>query len=419
MSDNDNRSIFSVSPTPRNSSLSPTRASVDEALANIDAVLNANEDMRVEQGIRTVGEERRRAANEAEIRRIFPGIEEDEANPSGMYEPSTDFFPWGDERYTGTYDHNFGIEPRRIVGTNKNLRHMPEREIIDLSPDWPKEIPTVEPFINNDYYVRSIDRQGLEDRSNVNTRYIDGRGNTTWERSDRVQTPRPAASPRPTTRDSGSRTVRRGSGPRSDMRTAAERMVAGQQARAGRGGETMRGVANGFTDTGRLDRTNLTSHQERGIDADFTVYSYNTPIAWRQPQQDVEGSPVGWTVPTQRHSVSTNRHQAAVRGALRRANFVSPEALAEQKLLRLHAGQAGTRLGRSFFDPGHATHSFIQDPQLAEQLSDQIVSRHLERVVNPERDRRIQNRSRRSTANRRQSQEQAGQGTLPLGEDNA
>jgi hypothetical protein len=416
MSDNNNRSIFNVSPTPRNSSLSPTRASVDEALANIDAALNANEDMRVEQGIRTVGEERRRAANEAEIRRIFPGIEEDEANPSGMYEPSTDFFPWGDERYTGDYDHNFGIEPRRIVGTNKNLKYMPEREEIDLSPDWPEDLLTVEPFINNNIsFHRMAERQNLS--PNGNTRYVDGRGNTLWPwRNIEYSSD---SSSRPTTRSSGSRTVRRGSGPRSDMRTAAERMVAGQQARAGRGGETMRGVANGFTHTGRLDTTNLTSHQERGTDTDFTVYSYNTPIAWRQPQQDVEGSPVGWTVPTQRYSVSTSRHQSTLRGALSRANFVSPEALAEQKLRQLHASQSGTRLGRSFFDPGHATHSFIQDPRLAEQLSDQIVSRHLEQVVNPERDRRIQNRSRRSTANRRQSQEQAGQGTLPLGEDNA
>jgi len=406
MSDNNNRSIFSVSPTPTGRSASPSRRSTDDALANIDAVLSANEDMRVEQGIRTVGEERRRAANEAEIRRIFPGIEEDEATSTGVYEPSPEHFPQGQYFTVGPEDHenDYGFHTERRVGTSTepNTRpratgytNMPAREIIDISPDWPKEIPTVEPFINNAFNMRSLKRQGLLDRSNVNTRYIDGRGNTTWESYSSVQTPRPAASSRPTTRNSGSRTVRRGSGPRSDMRTAAERMVAGQQARAGRSGETMRGVANGFTHTGRLDTTNLTSHQERGIDTDFTVYSYNTPIAWRQPQQDVEGSPVGWTVPTQRHSVSTSRHQSAVRHALRRANFVSPEALAEQKLQQLHASQADTRLGRSFFDPGHATHSFIQDPQLAEQLSEQIVSRHLEQVINPELERRRQNRSRR------------------------
>ena len=407
MSDTNDRSIFSVSPTPTSRSASPSRRSTDDALANIDAVLNANEDMRVEHGIRTVAEERRRAANEAEIRRIFPGIEEDEANPSGMYEPSPEHFPLGQEYYTGDYDYYLDVEPRRIVGTNRNLLRMPRRQVIDLSPNWPKEIPTVEPFINNRIsFFRMEDRQNLS--PNGNTRYIDGRGNTVWP-SRNINS----------TSSSGSRATRRGASPRSDMRTAADRMIAGQQARAGRSGETMRGIANGFIHTGRLDTTNLTTHQGRGINADFTVYSYNTPIAWRQPQHDIEDSPVGWTVPTQRHSNSTNRHQSAVRRALSRANFVSPEAMAEQKLLELHAGQTGTRLGRSFFEPRHAAHSFIQNRDLAEQLSEQIVSRHLEQVVNPERDRRIRNRSRRSTTNRRQSQEQAGQGTLPLGEDNA
>lgn len=408
MSDTNDRSIFSVSPTPTNRSASPSRRSTDDALANIDAVLNANEDMRVEHGVRTVAEERRRAANESEIRRIFPGIEEDEATPSGVYEPSSEHFPLGYGRITNKHLQSFGIEPRVIVGTNENLTHMPNHEVIDLSPDWPENMPTVEPFINTDHAYRAIERQGLSRRTG-NTTYVTGDRSVIWTNwnpnydSDSSSTApsaidyvRPLLAPRPTTRSSGSRTTRRGAGPRSDMRTAADRMIAGQQARAGRSGETMRGIANGFIHTGRLDTTNLTTHQERGMDADFTVYSYNTPIAWRQPQQDIEGSPVGWTVPTQRHSNSTNRHQSAVRRALSRANFVSPEAMAEQKLLRLHAGQTDTRLGRSFFEPRHATHSFIQDPDLAEQLSERIVSRHLERVVNPERDRRIQNRSRRS-----------------------
>ena len=400
MSDTNDRSIFSVSPTPTSRSASPSRRSTDDALANIDAVLNANEDMRVEHGLRTVAEERRRAANEAEIRRIFPGIEEDEATPSGVYEPSPEHFPLGyDGRVTGLHLYHFGVEPQVIVGTNKNLTHMPKHEVIDLSPDWPEEIPTVEPFINNDHAYRAIERQGLS-RKAGNTTYVTGDRSVIWTNwnpnYDSDSSSRPTA-PQPTTRSSGSRTTRRrGAGPRSDMRTAADRMIAGQQARAGRSGETMRGIANGFIHTGRLDTTNLTSHQEHGTDADFTVYSYNTPIAWRQPQHDIEDSPVGWTVPTQRHSNSTNRHQSAVRRALSRANFVSPEAMAEQKLLRLHARQTGTRLGRSFFEPRHATHSFIQDSDLAEQLSERIVSRHLERVVNPERDRRIQNRSRRS-----------------------
>ena len=48
-------------------------------------------------------------------------------------------------------------------------------------------------------------------------------------------------------------------------------------------------------------------HQFDGV---FTIYSYNTPIAWYDPERSE------WVVPNVRYSASTGRHQAYVRRAL-------------------------------------------------------------------------------------------------------
>lgn len=44
-------------------------------------------------------------------------------------------------------------------------------------------------------------------------------------------------------------------------------------------------------------------------DATYVVYSYDTPIAWWSEAN-------GWTVPDQRYSVTTSRHQTKVRTCL-------------------------------------------------------------------------------------------------------
>lgn len=57
-------------------------------------------------------------------------------------------------------------------------------------------------------------------------------------------------------------------------------------------------------DMGRLPR----EHYTRAMFADYVVWSYSTPIAFRQDGE--------WVVPEVRYSVTTTRQQATVRAAV-------------------------------------------------------------------------------------------------------
>lgn len=77
-------------------------------------------------------------------------------------------------------------------------------------------------------------------------------------------------------------------------------------------GRTLRGVPGPARSWGQLygdaERAELAG-------ADYVVYSYSTPIAWR-----VAGT---WTVSVDRYSVTTSRHQSAARALLCREGCVS------------------------------------------------------------------------------------------------
>ena len=66
-----------------------------------------------------------------------------------------------------------------------------------------------------------------------------------------------------------------------------------------------RGRAYGTTDTGRL----YVRAPESLRSADYTVWSYATPIAWHHPG-------TGWVIPDVKHSSTTSRHQSILRRAL-------------------------------------------------------------------------------------------------------
>lgn len=57
---------------------------------------------------------------------------------------------------------------------------------------------------------------------------------------------------------------------------------------------------------GHLDR----DYHDSVMGADYVVYSYDTPIAWRS------GSTGWWWIPDTRYSVTTSRHQSKIRTAL-------------------------------------------------------------------------------------------------------
>ncbi len=66
-------------------------------------------------------------------------------------------------------------------------------------------------------------------------------------------------------------------------------------------------------DGGALSSSHRLSQAEANLfintsEIDYTVYSYNTPIAWHSPK--------GWYVVEQKFSVTTSKHQNLVRRAI-------------------------------------------------------------------------------------------------------
>ena len=61
--------------------------------------------------------------------------------------------------------------------------------------------------------------------------------------------------------------------------------------------------------TGRLDPEEHALYNEAlALGVDYLVYSYGTPIAWHTPQ--------GWYIVAQKFSVTTSKHQNAVKRAI-------------------------------------------------------------------------------------------------------
>lgn len=75
-------------------------------------------------------------------------------------------------------------------------------------------------------------------------------------------------------------------------------------------GERQSGPHLYFKSPGQLSGEHLVSL----TDAVYVVYSYDTPIAWRLPENN--GGRQVWVMPAEKYSVTTSRHQSKIRVAL-------------------------------------------------------------------------------------------------------
>lgn len=88
-----------------------------------------------------------------------------------------------------------------------------------------------------------------------------------------------------------------------------------------RDSDTIRGRAVSDTAYGRLSGPTLAALRavaHNGL-LTYVIYSYGTPIAWRQYVSREDSARDGaqtWMVPADRYSVTTSKHQAKVRTAL-------------------------------------------------------------------------------------------------------
>lgn len=71
-------------------------------------------------------------------------------------------------------------------------------------------------------------------------------------------------------------------------------------------GKSLRGEPGRITHSGWANRMWADSMRE----ADYAIYSYQTPIAWHRPDMDC------WVMPNVGYSVTTTRHQGVVRRIL-------------------------------------------------------------------------------------------------------
>jgi len=403
------RDVQTQRKTPRRSS---------EFLKNIDAVLREVDDS-------DAAHEARKTKNEAEIEKIFPGVRLDEKTASGMYEPSARNYQSGkpvmfDRRPDVeeipefrseilTFDQQRNMFPptadHLIYGTGNPLSIYPthtSQQIVSDSdlqtPDFgterdDRDYAGFEAFtkktpwkIDSEEYWGQLDQYS---RTNIRKR-------AEAERERQVRA-------RPSTSDRAPRRSRDPqAGPVRDTRSAAQLMAQGQPARAGGTRETgrhsFRGRAEsaGSNTIGRLP--NNLEPGRRNLETDFTVYSYNTPIAWRTTSGH-------WEVPRIKYSRTTQRHQSAIRSALSNTHH-SPIAEASYRVydLRQTHREQGINLPSTNYDLNVGFETFHPEPP-SEETVNAIVQDHLQRVINPAIERR---------RNRPNFQRQRNQPQLPL-----
>lgn len=172
--------------------------------------------------------------------------------------------------------------------------------------------------------------------------------------------------------------------------------------------------SDGWLDTSVLHLNNSPDASDRN-----TLYSYDTPIAWRQHDNTV-------IVSTQRHSNSTSKHQKAVESALHEEGYRSPERIANEMLgasyrLDRHRQTAGRPIGYEHYFPKHVVHTYIPHEETAHEIARGIADEHYEKVVQMQKRnaetanrRRPRNFLKPLTRGQQQRLEYGGQLRLPL-----
>ena len=397
-------------------------------LQNIDNVLKEYEDS-------DSARELAKAKNTAEIEKIFPGVEEDEKTLSGMYEPDVRHYALGKEVYRDrrpdveeiiSYQHIAGqrpaqeqlkmfpkSEPDTVRGTG-----LPNHKIQKIDSDSDSDTPDFgterderdyagfEAFPLDSEFMPIGSRQYWNHLDNYSRTNILERNRAREQRQQERETEIEQRRERTRRRqNSGSRNPE--AGPIRDIRRAAQLMAEGQPARAGGTRETgthsFRARPEPTYHTGRLPRE--LSPNLRNLETDFTVYSYNTPIAWRTTSGH-------WEVPNVSYSRTTHRHQSAIRNALSNTHY-SPFSEARERVynLREQHRQQGINLPSTKYNLNVGFETFSPHPP-SEETVNAIVQNHIEKVINPAIERR------RNSRNFQRQQRNPNQLELPLNEVN-
>jgi len=227
-----------------------------------------------------------------------------------------------------------------------------------------------------------------------------------------------------TTSSSGSRRrTRRTDGPRRrNIEGVAVSFVtlgdSHRGATTGRGTFTHYPYTSAVGGEGRLNVRGLHRDHRPDVQDRNVLYSYSTPIAWRQRNGSV-------IVPTQSYSNTTHRHQNAVHKALTDAGYHSPQHIANEMMMTAyqrdrHKQTAGSPVGFNHYRIDQGAHEFIPDREAATNIARQIADSHYETVKAKQRENAVASgrrpRNSRKPFTRRQQLrlEDAGQLRLPF-----
>lgn len=215
---------------------------------------------------------------------------------------------------------------------------------------------------------------------------------------------------------------RRTDGPvRRDMRGVAGSFINQNERGASTARDTMSHGIGGVVHTGWLDRSRLNESHQPSTSDTSTLFSYSTPIAWKQRDGTI-------IVPTQRHSSTTNRHQSALRRALNDSGYHSPENIADDMLAAAyrndrHRQTAGVPVPFKHYFPQHGAHEYMASEEAAREKGRQIADEHYETVLHRQRvnaeiaGRRPINSRKPFTRTQQKRLEDAGQLRLPFTEN--
>ena len=305
-----------------------------KAMIDIDRVLkeNENSDFLLET---------QKAKTNAGLERIFPGVEEDEKTHSGMYEPALHNYPLGETVFRPLRPdiNTLGEFPSEVLTFDQQLKMFPKYNEYYAEGTGPADAST---WVGREQQQRQdsdADSDTPDFGTERNERDYAGFNSSTemsrqpigsekyWNHLDTYssneQTRSVAQNALRTgnfrtsinTSGTGSRATRRSTRQSlvvrmRDRDAVADRISQSTPFAAGstRGGRhSLRGALGAHRGEGQLP-----THISPPDNPDYTVYSRDTPIAWRSNQQ---GSDV-WHVPNVNYSSSSTNHQNIVRRAL-------------------------------------------------------------------------------------------------------
>jgi hypothetical protein len=419
-----------------------------------------------------------KAATNARLEEVFPGLAEDEATISNAYEPSTEHYPHNylihrpsldelfardNEWYGGGEEHwESGTGPELVIEDgrpliepseveryfNRNAHSISDEDLDINTPDFGTgrhernyggfserthdtlSTAALNAQIGSPEYWKIIDRHNAEQRKRerdirqnaeaVATRREAPAGwYENWQDIRRRRSQRWAGIAIGASQRRPSRHPRGSRGTRTNTRSGAEYAMRSEPFYSHSSNFSGRRYTQELDESATFATASSNPQITYDIDAEqgdinYVVYSYNTPIAWRLHD-------FSWRMPSHRYSRTTSRHQSAIRYALSNANYRSPQQVAENILMDRGRRQSTTygmspRVPLSYYRPNYEVYTYhnYSDDDL-ERLGNTYANRYMEQIVEPERARRAQILLRNRRARERQARRERRR---PLESDN-